>query len=207
MATSEVSICNLALQKLGATRITSLTEDSRNARSCNACYEALRDGELRAHSWKFAIKRVVLAPSVTAPVFDYTYAFPLPSACLRVLFPPRLDLDWVIEDHLGAPAILTNDGDALNVRYLARVTDPTLYDTNFVIAVAMRMTAFMGEELTQSNTKEVAAMTAYNLAIKEARRMNAFETVPDVMPLDAWDAARRRGSVQRNDLKGPWPGW
>ena len=55
---SEVDICNRALSKLGAARITSLTEDSVNARACNAMYESVRDAELRAHPWNFAMKRV-----------------------------------------------------------------------------------------------------------------------------------------------------
>ena len=58
---SEVDIANRALQKLGAESIVSLTQDSENARACNLCYEPIRDAELRAHPWNFAIKRASLA--------------------------------------------------------------------------------------------------------------------------------------------------
>ena len=46
--TSVVGICNLALTKLGAARITSLTDDTKQARALNAIYEATRDAELAA---------------------------------------------------------------------------------------------------------------------------------------------------------------
>ena len=36
MATSYVSICDLALQKIGGARIAELSEASKNARECNA---------------------------------------------------------------------------------------------------------------------------------------------------------------------------
>ena len=48
---SKVEIANRALQKLGAKRIASLSEDSRNARAINAAYDTLREAELRAHTW------------------------------------------------------------------------------------------------------------------------------------------------------------
>jgi hypothetical protein len=34
--------------------------------------------------------------------------------------------------------ILTNDGSSINIRYIARVTDPTQFDVAFVEALAVR---------------------------------------------------------------------
>ena len=83
MAISDVAIANLALQKLGSGHITSLSQDDPSARAVNACYEQIRDMELRKHPWNFARKRTTLAPDATTPSFDFDYAFPLPSDCLR----------------------------------------------------------------------------------------------------------------------------
>ncbi len=65
MATDE-EIVNLALVQIGADRITSLTQETKNAREANAIYDLVRDATLRAHPWNFAIKRVALN---TADVF------------------------------------------------------------------------------------------------------------------------------------------
>lgn len=199
MAVSDVAICNLALQKLGAARISSLSDASKNARECNAAYEFLRDKELRANRWKFAIKRVTLAPHATTPDFTYTYAFILPSDCLRVLFPARLGLDWKIENHQGSPAILTNDGDTLEVRYLARITDPTKFDACFVEALACKLAWHLAEALTQSNTKKEASALEYKMTMAEARRMNAVELGVLKQPVDEWLAARRTGQLQNSE--------
>ncbi|SOD41316.1 hypothetical protein [Nitrosovibrio sp. Nv4] len=191
MAVSDVSIANLALQKLGAARITSLTEDSRNARSINNCYELVRDRELRAHKWNFAVKRTTLAPDATAPDFDFGYAFTLPSDCLRILPPSRHGLDWKIENHGGSAAILTNDGDTLEILYISSVEDPTVFDPLFVDAFAAKLAWHICEELTQSNQKKADAFNEYKMAIREARQANAFENISEDAPEDPWLAVRR----------------
>lgn len=200
MAASEVSICNLALQKLGAKRITALTEDSNNARQVNACYATLRDKELRQHPWKFAIKRAVLTPSATAPAFDYTYAFPLPSDCLRLLLPNRANLDWKRETQDGQQVILTNEGDSLNIRYIARITDPNQFDVSFVEALASKIAENCCEQITQSNEKKDRAENDHRVAIAEARKTDAFEDTSQDPPPSSWETGRLAGN-------GPATSW
>jgi hypothetical protein len=195
MATSDVSICNLALQKLGAKRITSLADNAVEAREVSACYEALRDKELRTYLWKFAKVRVILAPSSVTPAFTFGYAFPLPADYLRLIKPARIGLDWQIEQHDGALAILTNDGTSLSVRYIARVTNPALFDPAFVEMLACKIAWHCCEKITQSNTKKAAIMEEYNEAKAEARRTNAFELPYQPEPVDSWILARDSGSL------------
>lgn len=191
MALSNVLICNMAMQKLGQARIVTLTEDTRQGRSCNACFEFLRDVELSAHNWNFAIKRGTLAPSATDPEFDFEYAFPVPNDYLRLIPPARHALDWTIESVADAPHILTNDGDTLEIRYVARITDPTKFHMLFAEALACKIADHVCEEMTQSNTKRTQINQDYKDAIARAKRTNAFEqTVPEE-PEDPWLAARR----------------
>lgn len=195
MATSDVSISNLALQKLGAVRITALSENSRNARSCNACYEAMRDLELRAHPWNFAITRTTLAAAGTAPAFDYLYAFPVPNDFLRLILPPHFNLDWRLERQDGVRCILTNDTDALQIRYIQRITDPTEFDPCFVELLACRMGVQMCEEITQSNEKKQDIEGQYKNGVLLARRANAFEKTSMMAPEDSWLVAQRADEV------------
>jgi len=189
MAVSDVDICNLALQMLGAASITGLppSDTSTNAKACNACYEKLRDKELRVNRWGFAKRRVVLAPDATAPAFDFLYAFSWPSDCLRPLRPQnRNDCDWQFENK----KILTNDGDTLNLVYIARVTDPNNFDAAFVEALAAKMAWHMCEAITQSNTKKADALKAYDRIIAEAKLANSIEQVPEDPADDLWITAR-----------------
>ncbi len=195
MATSEVSICNLALQKLGAARIVALTENSRNAKSVNACYESQRDTEMRKYLWNFAKKRASLAASTVAPVFMYLAAYPVPADFLRLIKPARIGLDWHLEQHNGGLAILTNDGAPLEIRYLAKVTNPVLFDTAFVEMLACKIAWHTCEDITQSNTKKDALHQEYLEHKAEARRTNAFETPKNPEPVDEWLTARHSGQL------------
>jgi hypothetical protein len=188
---SEADIANRALQMLGAKRIVSLTDDeSKNARACNACYEILRDSEIRLHPWNFAINRAELAADATAPAFGRARAFQLPSTCLRVLPPypeeDLEDLDWIVE----GKKIYTDDSAPLQVRYLQVVTDPNEMDSLFREALSAKMAMEMCEEITQSNTKGEALERRYVAAIAKAKKANAIEHANKLPPDDSWITAR-----------------
>lgn len=187
---SKVEIANRALQLLGAKRITSFGEDSRNGRAINSAYESVKLAELRKHPWTFATKRASLAASSTEPLFTKTNKFPLPSDFVRLLpqDPEDLsnDLDWTIEGR----NIVTNDSAPLEIRYVYNVTDPNEMDALFREALSAKLAAALCEEITQSNAKLVAANDAYKEAIAEARRANAIEKQAEKPPEDTWVTCR-----------------
>ncbi len=197
---SQTRVANHALQKLGAQLISSMNEDTREARTVNACYSILRDRELRAHSWNFSIKRVALAPSATVPAFGFAKAFPLPADCLRIL-PSARHVDWTIENINGVSHILTNEGAVIYLRYVARITDEAVFDELFVDMLACKIAWHCCETITQSNQKKADVMNEYKEARAEARRINAFEQVSPQEPEPPWLEARRAGSGEQNWLR------
>lgn len=62
MAQSSLEVANSALYKLGATKITSLSDASKEARICNDRVDLCKKAVLCLHPWNFAIKRAVLLP-------------------------------------------------------------------------------------------------------------------------------------------------
>lgn len=190
---SDISIANLAVQKLGAARILSIDppdDNSKSAKAIAACFTHERDLELRSHPWSFAKKRIVLAPSAVMPAYGFQYAFPLPSDFLRLLLPAQTNLDWVVESHDGSPAILTNFGTTLNLSYIARIEDSTKFDPCFEESLACRIAWQCCESITQSNSKQVSIKQDYIQAIREARRTNAMGTIPAQPDTDEWLLAR-----------------
>jgi len=187
---SDVEIANRALQKLGAKRIVSLTEDSRNGRAIAAAYGSVKRAVLRSHSWSCAIKRASLAAEATAPLFTRASSFQLPSDFIRLLPPdPEVnynDLDWQIEGR----KIITNDTAPLDIRYIYEVTDPNEMDSSFREAFSMKLAYELAEEITQSNTKKDEALLAYKEAVAEARRINGIERVASKPPEDTWVTGR-----------------
>ncbi len=187
--TSETLIANRALQRLGTSnRILGLTDDTRNGRACNACYVSLRDAELRKHLWNFAkTDSGPMAPLSAAPDDpDFLYQFTLPSDCLRIIKPRDASLDWLIQGR----KLLTNYGDTIYLKYIAKITDPNLFDPLFSEMLSMKMAFEMCEEITQSTNKQQGILNDYERIKMEAKQVNAFETIPVVSEDGSWITAR-----------------
>lgn len=188
---SKVEICNLALTKLGAARITSLDDDSKQARALSSIFDATRDAELALHPWSFAIIRASLPASSTAPAFEWQRAFPLPADCLH-LVQVGDSFSFYDSDTAGAGfdveggAVLTDAVSPLLVRYVYRVTNSGLFPPLFVQALACRLALELSEELTQNVSKREAAAMAYREAIREAKRANVIERPPQTVPDLSW---------------------
>ena len=201
MAVSETSICNLALQKLGARPIQSLNDQSVNAQACALCYEAMRDRELRAYPWAFMRTRALLAPMTEAPAFEYLYAFALPFDFMNVLPETVEGSDWKFEQLNGVRVLLTNESNSVEFSYGARITNPTVFDPMFVEALSSKIAWHLCETLTQSNEKKQEIAAQYRMLISEARRRNAIEAGFVDPPADEWDVARLTGSGINNTIK------
>ena len=186
---AEVSICNNALIKLGEDTITALTENSKAGRLCNALYADTRDTVLREHVWNFAMKRVQLAENTTAPVFGYANAFDLPSDCLRVI--SMQDTTYVFK--IEANQLVTDESTA-QIRYIARITDPTQFDALFTEALAARLAAEMAVPLVDSATAQQAMFDLFSIKLAEARTIDATEGTPDTVEADTWLDARLSGA-------------
>jgi hypothetical protein len=188
MSTSTVQAANRALQKLGAGRIESLTQDHPNARSMNAVFAPVRDAELRKYAWSFAIKRASIAADVDGPTWgDWNrYSLPNDFICLVRDNESGRTVDWKIEGQY----ILSADASPLEIRYIARITDTNVWDTLFFEAFAAKLALETCEEITQSTSKKESIKRDYDEAIAEARRLGAIEKEAQESPEDAWLDAR-----------------
>jgi len=200
VATSDVSIANSALSKIGGGSIIALTDDTPAGIAVNARYANVRDAELRRHVWRFAVKRASLAALTTTPAFGYALEYQLPADCLRLLvagkFAPGLNLSefrWGVDDldyTIEGRKILTDIGAPLYIRYVYRVTDPTQFDPAFAEAFASRLGYELCTTLTDSTTRKDMAKADYKDAIREAIKANALEQPPQALADDSWLASR-----------------
>ncbi len=101
MAESKTSICNLALNEIGNSRISDIDDNNENARVCRLLYSQTLDELLTwpLARWKFAMARGQLSEDANTPDFGWDYQFPLPSNCKKLL------------------EIVTDDGDVKNIPY------------------------------------------------------------------------------------------
>lgn len=198
--TTKIGICNRALQLAGYPAISSLQENSRGAKAMNRAYDPVLASELRKHFWNFAIRRASLPASATPPAFGKANYYPLPGDYLMLApndqalstqtgggtlgFPDQHD--WQIEGN----QIASNETAPIQIRYISNNILESVFDVSFAECLAVSLALNTIEELTNSNAKAQNLNTAYDAAIKMARKRNAFENRPVMSPLDTWVTVR-----------------
>ena len=191
---STVEIYNLALTKIGASRITDPGDESKGAQSLSAVYDITRKSELALHPWTFAATRVKLPALATAPAYGWARAYQLPTGFLRMV---EVGEYYVLYQHdiklfeIEGQTILCDEGSPLNIRYIVDIDNPGRFSAPFVEAFACKLAAVVAEDITQSSTKREMAEQAYERAIRAARRSNAIQLPPQPTPEDTWTLARR----------------
>ena len=167
---SVVDICNGALNQLGASTILTLTEDSKNARLCNARYTQVRDSVFRSHPWNCLQKRLQLAADSDAPAWGFTKQYTLPADCLRVLTILDYDADYKIEGR----KILT-DNSTMKILYISRVEDPNEYDELLRETLSAALAADIAYAVTSSNPTATNMYNLFQSKLKEARFVDSTE--------------------------------
>tara|TARA_R110001592_G_scaffold245816_8_gene507381 strand:+ start:5155 stop:5736 length:582 start_codon:yes stop_codon:yes gene_type:complete len=167
---SVVQICNSALNQLGASSITALTENSKNARICNERYETIRDAVFRSHPWNCLVTRVQLAQDTETPAWGFSYQYTLPSNCLRVLSILNYDADYKIEGR----KLLINESSVF-ILYLKIETDVNQLDILLRETISAGLASDIAYAIT-SNMAVAKLMTEkYGLKLSEARFTDATE--------------------------------
>ena len=174
---SVVNMCNSSLNLLGASTITALTDDTKNARLCNQRYEPVRNRVFRSHAWNCLHKRVQLAQNSTAPVIEYDHAYALPSDCLRVLKIHNGTTDSIADalDYKLEGRNIITDEDTVYAIYIALDTDPNNYDTYLRESISHQLAADLCYAITNNATLANQYMTRADERLREARFIDATE--------------------------------
>ena len=192
---SVTSICNLTSQKLGINDniidlSAAVVAKQRVAIEFNDAYHPMRRAVLRENRWNFNTTRIILAPSATAPVFGYNYAYPLPADYMRVYECVTNRMPWKVE----RKSILTDYGDSLQVVYGADIEDPTEFDALFVDLLALRIAIQISPRLSQSKATKDELIQEYKDLRSVAFQVDSMEGYGEEIEEDDWILARVSGT-------------
>ncbi len=196
----ESDVINIALRRVGATPIVSLTDGSPSANAAGDIYAGLRDTLLASHPWNFATKRQNLAQSSTNPAFEFAHAYPLPSDWLRTISVHDNDAGhgiilYRMEQVNGQKAIVASS-ETIWLRYVAQITDPNLMTPDFLDALEFVIARDLAIPLASSNTLYEAMKDKAKSAIAQARSTDAMGSFPELRPRGSW--ATSRGGRRRD---------
>jgi len=191
MATTPVSICNMALSEFGQTTIQSLDDTSAQARACKLRYEPCRDELLQLHPWNFAMGFKALSllgeeGDPDGPPFLYAYAYQKPVDCLAPLQLEEKEDKWEqTEDK-----IYTDTEEAM-LKYTKRITDASRFPPLFSRALALYLASRLCVPLTADQSKASQLKGEFATALDHARAADEREGNPKADdPEDTFISAR-----------------
>jgi len=180
-AVGDVAICNSALIKIGARRISSFSEGSKEAKLCKEQYEKLRDAALKAHPWNFAIRRAELGKLASTPVFEWDAEFQLPVDCLKVLYMENRREEFTVEGR----KLLTN-ADTAKIKYIGLETDSDQFDKEFKEYLAHYIASELAYPLVQSVSLGERVFAKAQIFLRDTRSSDSQEGTPDSNVDDIW---------------------
>ena len=202
---TQVRVINMALSKLGAKRITTISDDTVSARAAVAVYTEILDEVLMESPWTFAQKRVALAELGTDPVWEddgMTVAYGIPTDMLKLNY-TNMPSAIVRVEAVG----ILSDTSSLEILYTYRATDTTKYSTMFVTALATRLASEMAFGLTNSKTAMEYLMKEYeDIRLPRAIAADSQQGSPRQMAQNEWLGSRTSGSGGLSGQTG-WETW
>jgi len=198
---TKLEIINRGLQRIGAKRLVTLTENTKERLAVDAAYEAIVRQELMTNFWTFSIVRESITADVTGPIFGRSFSFAQPADYLRSAPRDPAEAALIKRCLFEQDRILSDDGGPLELRYVTDLSDLTmlvgtftnkeeLFHPLFANAVAMRLGMEVAEELVGSSAKLDRVESAYVKFVNDARRVDAIEAGPIEPEIDEFVAVR-----------------
>ena len=192
-------VANMALDLLTEGPIDSLDEDTRPARILSRWIDVVREGELMANLWGFAM----MFPDDIAFTTDtgkgeFQYFYPVPDDFLRWawLTESGTPEGVPIQATIWADGIRSNFAGPLTMPYIGNLNDPDDMDALFTKAWAAQLAVPLAHALTGKESMLARIGALYEQWIAEARRVNAIMRFSKAASRN-WSEARGDGRFWR----------
>jgi hypothetical protein len=173
MAFAPVQIINMALARIGAAPIISLSDASVEAQSAANLYEVSRQSVLRSFPWRFAIKVQELS-QVDIETFNWGFAYAMPHDLLRAIRPQSTSLDKPIDFEVIGNELYANI-EPLSLKYIYDCQDTSLFDATFVTALSCYLAAELAMPITGSMDAAAYNRDQFLGAMRVAQAASASE--------------------------------
>lgn len=199
---TETSVANGVLAELGEPPLAgTLDGDEAAAIVIRAVFAEIRDRVLVREHWNFATAWCTPAADTVASRGPLAKRYPLPQDCLKVRSVSGLLADeWAMEaaavgetDIPAAVKVLVSNIDAPVVCYTRRITQPALWEPEFVEVLEKELAAMCAPQIARAApSKRAELKTDAKLSLGEAARTNAREQArSQVSQNTSWITSRR----------------
>lgn len=189
MSVSKTSLVNKALTLVGANAITSITDDTNNARVVNRVYEIALKSILGECRWTFATTRTTLSVSADTLAWYHTdegNLYVRPSNVVRIFGTNDDDAVWREEGDY-----IISDTAGLGIKYVYYHDDPSKYPSAFLEAFIDKLCTDICFMILNSASKAEAFLQKYiRISLPKAMAENAQIGTHQYLKDDAWENAK-----------------
>lgn len=189
MATDKTDILNKALTLVGAAPVTSISQDSNNARVLNRTYEISLRSILGECKWNFATKRENL--SLSNDTLDWydtgiSTVYVKPPDIIRIYGVSSPGVQWKeIGDYI------VSDTGSLGLEYTYFLDDPTKYPSLFVDAFVDKLASDIAYMIVNSGSLGEKYLEKYErISLPKATAANSQSGIQQTLKDDAWELAK-----------------
>lgn len=176
----------MALQRVGASRITSIDDGTEESNACAAIYDIVVEEVISAVAWSAATIRVALAQTTTTPVYgyDYEYQLPVDPKCLRVLEiegDTSSSIDYRIEEDK-----LVCDETTVNIKYLGLLTSADSFGPFITKCVVSRLAWELSYKFSGVASQQAAMEARYERDLEQMAAADAIQGSADILPTGSY---------------------
>lgn len=187
MAISKTELINKALTLVGANPITSIDDETNNARIVSRVYEISLRSILSECKWNFATKRVLLSTVTETLAWYYTgdneaYVYQRPVDVIRIFGTNDSDAIWREEGDY-----IISDTSGLGVLYVYYLDNPDKYPASFIEAFGDKLAGNIAYMILNDASKAKDMYEKYQtITLPNARAENSQIGKQQYMQDDAW---------------------
>lgn len=194
---SKIEIANRALVRLGAARISSLDENSANARAVKDAFDFVAEEVMASHTWNSITTRTSLAKLSEDPLWEYEKQYPLPGDYLRMVEIDSIDPDepWAVEQFKDSSnnihkVLLVDLATPVNIRYVRNETNTGRWGIHLASTVAARLSVELVEQLGKSGRTREQMERMHERVFAQARKVDAQEGGVHAIAQSKWISER-----------------
>jgi hypothetical protein len=171
---TKTEIANVALAKFREGRITDIESDTDPvAVVMKDQYPHALELLLEEHRWDFAGRRAKLTELASTPPFGWDHQYQLPSDCIRIKDVNGESTTASSKNfEIEGGALLTDD-DVVEITYIARVVDTTLFAPSFTEALALKLASLTCARLTGDAELALLLDKQYVISLAKATHNDA----------------------------------
>ncbi|MBQ9236233.1 MAG: hypothetical protein IJ184_07225 [Alphaproteobacteria bacterium] len=193
-----INIINRALLKIGEPLISSTAQEP-NGKIYGLIYEDILKLLLCNNDWRFAIKRVCLAPDIQDPISGFAKAYTLPADFLKLY---QFGLGWKLPNYrnyialsderysIEGDKILCDVEDKLYISYVALVTEEKKFSPWFREAMAAKLAAEYAMRIKQSAQLAQGFENEFFQCLAQADKNNELMCDSQTIPDGSWVGVR-----------------